>query len=136
LPIAGVDRGIVTALRVAHAPDVVDTHPLRPEVDFITREKDGTLRAPEAVVAEVAAGLREAGLEVKENATYSLIPSTQTWRFSTRYPGQVLCLEVRRDLLVERYTPFEEMTARPEAVERVAAPLARGIASWLATRRS
>lgn len=136
LPIARVDREIVTALRLAHAPGVTDTHPLRPEVDFITKTKEGVLYAPQKVVEEVVAGLRASGLEVMENQTYCLTPSTQTWRWSSRYPEQVLCLEVRRDLLVEAYLPFDEMTPAPEKVERVATPIAAAITRWLATRAS
>ena len=49
LPIAKVDRDIVTALRLADAPDVRDTHPLRPEIDLITRTKEGELKAPARV---------------------------------------------------------------------------------------
>lgn len=134
LPIKAVDRGIVTALRLAHAPEVLDTHPLRPEVDLIVSTKEGALLAPPSVVADVEAGLGDAGLAVARNATYQLVPSTQTFRWATRYPGQIFCLEVRRDLLVEAYLPFEEMTPRPASIERVAAPIATAIERWLAAR--
>jgi hypothetical protein len=51
-----------------------------------------------------------------------------------RYPGRTLCLEVRRDLLVEDYTPFDEMHVREDAVERISGPLAAEIDRWLASR--
>jgi predicted N-formylglutamate amidohydrolase len=133
LPIAKVDRDIVVALRKAYDGGA-DTMPLRPEVDLITKAKDGTPYAPRSVVDDVMAGLRENGLEVIENTTYCLVPSTQTWRFATRYPDQVLCLEVRRDLLVEQYLPFEEMVVVPERIERVATPIAAALSRWLESR--
>ena len=40
-------------------------------------------------------------------------------------------LEVRRDLLVPDYTPFEEMGAEPARVDRVASPLVAAIDAWL-----
>jgi hypothetical protein len=41
---------------------------------------------------------------------------------------------VRRDLLVEAYTPFEQMRVRPEAADRFAEPVATAIDAWLRTR--
>lgn len=41
-------------------------------------------------------------------------------QWSVAYPGPVLSLEVRRDLPVEGWRPFEEMVALAEPCERVA----------------
>ncbi len=76
---------------------------------------------------ELIERFRALGVEAVENGTYALHESTQAFRWSSRFPGQVLCLEVRRDLLVERYTPFEEMRVRPDAADRIAAPIASAI---------
>jgi hypothetical protein len=40
------------------------------------------------------------------------------------WPGRVLCLEIRRDALVERWLPFDEMRVVPDKCERVASVLA------------
>jgi hypothetical protein len=49
----------------------------------------------------------------------------------TRHPGQVACLEVRRDLLTEQFVPFRQVQIDPERVARVADPLARWLrAAW------
>jgi hypothetical protein len=43
----------------------------------------------------------------------------------------VICLEIRRDLLVERFVPFTQLEAAPTKVARALAPLARALrASW------
>ncbi|MDQ3037309.1 MAG: hypothetical protein M3Y87_33250 [Myxococcota bacterium] len=122
--IARIDDGIVDALRKAHEPEAWAGWPLRPEIDLITRTDDGTRHAPAGVVDALLEAYRAMGLQAIEGAAYTLHPSTQTHRFSMRHPRQVLCLEVRRDLLVEAYTPFEEMRVRADAADRIAAPIA------------
>lgn len=122
-----IDDGIVGALRRAHEPDAWETWPVRAEIDLITRTADGTRYAPPGIVEELIAAYAAIDLHAIEGGTYTLHPSTQTWRWSSRFPESVLCLEVRRDLLVERYTPFEEMRVRADAADRIAAPLAGAI---------
>jgi hypothetical protein len=136
LPIAHIDRGIVEALRACHRPEVIPTLSVRPEVDLLTRTKEGVRLAPEGIVHDLLAAFAAAGHRPTEGAAYSLQPSTQTWRFVTRYPEQVLCLEVRRDLLVETYTGLSAMVVREDAADRVARPLAAAIGRWLDRRAS
>ena len=71
--------------------------------------------------------------------TYSReIPVSYThldvYKRQARYPDRFLCLEVRRDLLVEAYTPFVQMKVRPDAALRIAAPVAKRIGEWLRER--
>jgi len=134
LPIARIDREIVENLRACHRPEVLPTLPLRPEVDLLTRTKDGVRLAPEGVVEDLLEAYAVAGFTPTEGSAYRLVPSTQTWRFATRYPEQVLCLEVRRDLLVHAYTALSAMMVREDAVDRVAAPLAAAIGRWMDRR--
>jgi hypothetical protein len=134
LPIAQIDRAIVENLRACHRPEVVPTLPVRPEIDLLTRTKDGLRLAPEGIVEDLLAGYANAGFSPTEGKAYRLVPSTQTWRFVTRYPEQVLCLEVRRDLLVDTYTALSAMTLNDAAIDRVAAPLADAIGRWLDRR--
>ncbi len=132
--IAKIDDSIVQALRDAHEPEAWERWPVRAEIDLITRDGEGALYAPEGMPERLLEAYRALGFHAVENGTYTMHPSTQGWRWATRHPGQVLCLEVRRDLLVERWLPFEEMRVLPEAADRVAAPLAREIDAWLAAR--
>jgi len=132
--IASIDDSIVAALRHAHEPEVWATWPVRPEIDLITRDADGVRHAPADVADEVLAAYRALGLEAVDSKTYTFHPSTQGWRWAERFADRFLCLEVRRDLLVEAYTPFEEMRVVPAAADRIAAPLADAIDGWLGRR--
>jgi hypothetical protein len=130
----GVDTvgdDIVDKLRWAHEPDRVETWPLRPEVDLITRSQDGGVAAAADVAAQVAASYRALRLNVAENATYHLHPSTLAHRWAERFPGRVFCLELRRDLLVERWTWNRGNQVVAAAVDRFAAPIASAIDDWL-----
>jgi hypothetical protein len=129
-----VDDDIVDALRAAWAPGVAETWPARPEIDLITRTGDGADFAIDGAEDAVGAALRAAGFEVVANGTYALHPATQGYRWATAFPGRTLSLEVRRDLLVRRWTPFEEMEVDPGAADRVARPLAEVFDRWLASR--
>jgi predicted N-formylglutamate amidohydrolase len=131
LGIDSVGDDIVAALRRAHEPERVETWPLRPEVDLITRSQDGAVTAALDVAAEVAAALRAGGGGVAENATYHLHPSTLAHRWAVRFPGRVFCLEVRRDLIVRRWTWNGENEVVPAALERFAAAIAGAIDAWL-----
>lgn len=136
LPIARVDRDIVKALRECHRPEVISTLRVRPEVDLLTRGKDGIRYAPEGMVDDLVAGFRDVGLSATEGAAYTLQPGSQTWRFVTHYPEQFLCLEIRRDLLVKEYRGLEAMTIDEAAIERVAAPLVGAIGRWMDRRQA
>jgi len=127
-----VDDDVVEALRRAYEEEPLDRWPLRPEVDLITRPVGGEPLAPAGLVGAARAELERAGFEVAENATYSLHPATAGHGHSRRWPGRVLCLEVRRDLLGDPWRPFEPSPIGPERVARVAEPLAVALARHLA----
>jgi hypothetical protein len=128
-----VDEEIVARLRAAYAPDQVGRWPLRPEVDFITTTPEGEVLAAEGLVATMQTACAEAGLDSGVATTYPLHPSTMAHDHARRHPGRTLCLEVRRDLLVERFTPFEEMGPEPGRVDRLARVLERGLRTWWAS---
>lgn len=121
--IDAIDDRIVEKLRWACEPQRHDTWPLRAEVDLLTRDGDGKLFAPEGVEETLLAAFAEARLQAKANDTYFLHPSTLGYAWAAKYPGRVLSLEVRRDLLVEQWRPFEEMVAVGERCDRVAGVL-------------
>lgn len=124
LGIEQVDAQIVTKLRWACAPERHDTWPLRAEIDLLTRDAAGVLYAPAGLEEALEAAFAGAGFGVECNGAYHLHPSTLGYAWCARYPGQVLTLEVRRDLLVEAWTPFEAMRVLAAKCERVAAVLA------------
>ena len=59
-----------------------------------------------------------------------LHPSTQAYAHVLALPGRTLCLEVRRDLLADPWSPFAEMRIGAAQVARLAAPLAAALAAW------
>jgi hypothetical protein len=123
-----VDERIVESLRGAYAPDRVGTWPLRAEVDLIADDPDGKRLAAPALVEAARAAFSAAGYRVAVNGAYRLHPRTMGHRFATLYPDRVLCLEVRRDLLVAAFTPFSEMVPDPGLVARAARALATVLA--------
>ncbi len=131
LGIERVDATIVEQLRWACEPEREATWPLRAEVDLLTREGDGTVLAPPGLEEELQAAFAAAGFAAKANDTYHLHPASLGHAWSAAHPGQVVSLEVRRDLLVPEWRPFEEMLPEPERVARVAAVLAPALAARL-----
>lgn len=127
-----VDHDIVTNLRRAYAPDVEPTWPLRPEIDVIGRDLDGVDHAPAAVVAALRAELAAVGLTVADSATYPLHPSTLAHDRVRALPGRALCVEVRRDLLAEPFTPFAQMTIGAAKLDRLAPAFVAAIRRWWA----
>ncbi|HEY0482116.1 MAG TPA: N-formylglutamate amidohydrolase [Kofleriaceae bacterium] len=125
-----VDARIVANLRRAYQPDREPTWPLRPEVDVIGRETDGTDRAPAAVVEALRAELAGIGIVLADSATYPLHPSTLAWDHVMARPDRALCVEVRRDLLADPFEPFAEMPIGAAKVERLAGPFARALRRW------
>lgn len=122
-----VDERIVERLRAEYAPERIANWPLRPEVDLICSDPEGRMLASEALAAGFERELGAAGFGVARNASYALHPVTLANRIAGRFPGQTLCFEVRRDLLVEPWTPFAEMRADATRIERIAAPIARAL---------
>jgi hypothetical protein len=122
--IRSVGADIVELLRDAYAPENRERWPLRPEVDLITRTDDDEMLAPERLAAQVQRRYRERGIEAGENATYRLHAASSGHAHSHRWPGSVLCLELRRDLLADPFDPFAEMRIGEGKLATMAAPLA------------
>jgi len=119
-----VDEQIVARLREAYAAERIGGWPLRASVDLITHDPEGRELTSPALANAAEAEFMAAGFDVVRNGAYSLHPITLAHGFAIQYPGRTLCLEVRRDLLVPEFTPFQEMLADPAHVARAAAPLA------------
>ncbi|MFT4621930.1 MAG: hypothetical protein ACI8PZ_000582 [Myxococcota bacterium] len=131
--IARVDDRIVEELHRVYAPDLVDTWPLRPEVDLITRTEDGT-RLSADIADAVFADLTALGLQVVDGDTYFLHPSTMGAVRALAWPGQTLSWEVRRDLLAAHWPPFEQAVIDPARVARLVPPFAEAAVRWLDRR--
>lgn len=118
-----IDDDIVSSLRRAYRPAVYRTWPERPEVDLITESPEGEDLSPQALAADLAARYARLGLSVGRNATYRLHPATMGHRHALRYPGRVLCLELRRDRIASPFRPFAPSPIGPRKVARMAKPL-------------
>ncbi len=127
-----VDEQIVQRLRAAYQPDVVETWPLRAEVDLITKTPDGAVLADPALVEIVRATCSDAGLHTDDSVAYPLHPSSLAWTFASKFPGRTLCVELRRDLLVQAFTPFAEMTADVAKVDRIGGLFGAALGKWWA----
>jgi hypothetical protein len=128
--ITQVDEHIVQNLAACYAPGVEETWPLRPEVDLITTTPEGLDLAPPGLADDLTARLLTLGVKAERDASYNLHPVTLGHFRSAAWPGQVFCFEVRRDLLVQAWTPFEPMEADPARV----APLADAFADAILAR--
>jgi hypothetical protein len=128
----GVDAEIVPALRAAYRPSRYRGWSRRPAVDLITRTPAGESWAPRGLAERLRESLAPLSIEVGENATYALHPATTAHARSRRWPGRILCLEVRRDLLGSPWLPFEESRIGPRKTDRFARALAAALAAALA----
>src|SRR5207244_195235 len=90
----------------AYEPVAYDKWPLRPEVDVIAATVDGSFRCDPELVAAVRAAYAEAGIRAEENKTYHMHPVTMGMHYATLHPDRVLCVELRRDLVADPFTPF------------------------------
>jgi len=115
---------IVERLRAEYRPDAIGKWPLRAEVDLITTAPDGTMLADAALVGRARAAFEREGMVVAQNGAYALHPSSMAWVYATKFPGRTLCIEMRRDLLMREFTPFQEMEIDPAKADRMAVALA------------
>lgn len=126
-----VDHHIVERLHWALAPERADTWPLRPEVDLIHADAEGTSYAPAGAIEALRRGYEALGIAIAENETYRMHPSTMGMVWSQRHPNQVLSLEVRRDRLVREWTPFAEMEVQEASVRHFGGPIAEALRELL-----
>lgn len=125
-----VDDQIGPSLRRAYEPDKEPTWPLRPEIDVISKALDGTDHAPAPVVDTLRAELAKTNIEVASSATYPMHPSTLAYDYVMARPGRAVCIEVRRDLLADPFTPFEQMTIGQAKIARLLPAFVRALRRW------
>lgn len=124
-----VDEQIVDRLRAEYQPERIERWPLRADVDLIDVDPDQVRLCDPDLADRIEREFRAAGFETSRSRAYCLHPSSLAHHFAARYPGQTLCFEVRRDRLVENFTPFEQMYADPMRVQGAAEIIVRGYCS-------
>lgn len=124
--ISQIDRDIVRNLAAVYVPDVYAAWPLRPEADLLTATPEGVDLSDRAAVEGILAALRAAGVAAGEGETYPLHPVTTAYHHAARYPGQTVCMEVRRDMLVD-FVPFVPLSPDPKRVASIGAAIAAGL---------
>jgi hypothetical protein len=122
-----VDAHIVENLRAACEGAREGSWPLRPEIDLLTRDGAGNLLCAAGLEDRLLAAFASGGYAPKANQTYQLVPGSLGYDWSIAYPGRVLCLEVRRDLVVDEWLALRAMTVAKAKVARVADVLAAAI---------
>lgn len=122
-----VDDHVVANLHHAYLPDVQHTWPLRPAIDVIGRGLDGALLIDPDRLQRLVSGFAAIDLAVASGETYPLHPSTWAFHHAARHPGQVICMEVRRDLLADPFTPFLEMRISEAKALQIGGGIARGL---------
>lgn len=128
-----VNDDIVASLHRAYLPEIEPTWPLRAEVDIIGRGLDGTLHVDAGLLAALVEGYARLGVAVADGQTYPMHPSTLAYHHTVRHPGRTVCVEIRRDLLADPFTPFAEMRISDEQARRLAGPLADALGVTILT---
>jgi hypothetical protein len=129
--ISGVGDDIVEQLKKATAPGTWESWPERAPVDLLTRDGAGRELSPPGLEARLLVDFTAAGLLAHANNTYYVHESSLAWTWATTWPGRLLALEVRRDLLVQEFLPFDETLAIPAKVAPVARVLAAALVDTL-----
>ena len=125
-----VNLDIVKSLHAAYRPETESTWPLRPEVDVIGTTVEGQSLAPAPVVDRLKTSLAALGLGLANGESYPLHPSTLAHGHVVKWPGRVLCVEVRRDLLAAPWTPFAQMAISDDACARFAGPFVEAMRAF------
>ena len=123
-----VEVGFDIAARMREAYARPEQWPLRPAIDVIARTTDGELLADARVVEAIVEAGKALGHDVAVSATYPVHPTSHAWRHSRAWPGRVVCIEVRRDLLADPFEPFAEMRIDAAAAMRIGQALATALA--------
>ncbi|MBL8921290.1 MAG: N-formylglutamate amidohydrolase [Myxococcaceae bacterium] len=125
-----VDLDIVKSLRAAYTPEKEPTWPMRPEVDVIHKTLEGQPLAPTKVVERLKGALAAVKVPLADGESYPMHPSTLAHGHVLRWPGRVLCVEVRRDLLADPWDPFAQQRISDEKCATLAGPFAEALRAW------
>ena len=123
--IDATDANIVAALHAAYEPLAYKMWPERPQVDVICATPDGTFECNPALVAAVRAAYADISIAAARNGTYHLHPATMGMHYARSYPDRVLCIELRRDMVADPFTPFGVSPISASKVAAMCAPIAK-----------
>ncbi len=103
-------------------------YPLRPDIQTITTPPgESEMLAPPVMTEAIERAYREAGFVVKRDEPYPLHPAATGYGHCARYPQRVFSMEIRRDLLVDRFVPFDIMEVTPAKVAQLTLPFLAGV---------
>jgi hypothetical protein len=125
VPITDIDHSIVEQLRSFYDTERIEACPLRPEMDFITHTPEGVnlaLPGVDGLIEQLIA----CGVKAEKGGSYTLHPITMGAAWSAAHPNQVLCFEVRRDLVTE-WTPFRPQPIRHDRIKQIANAMVQGL---------
>ena len=125
--ISAVKDDIVERLHEVYAPGKYEQWPIRPQVDFIHQTPSGEALEHAILRHNMTSHLEAAGLCVAQGDSYQLHPATTAYSWSKKYKSQTVCVEIRRDLLMEQFEPFAEMSVDVEQLGCIATAMAYGI---------
>ena len=127
VPIQAVNQDIVNQLRAFYDTEKIFDCKLRPEIDVIYKTPENEELSNLIWRRKLVEECTKIGLEVADGTSYPLHPVTMAYSYAKVYPGQTLCVEIRRDLVVEIWEPFSEMSIAKEKSEMLAACLVRSL---------
>jgi len=116
--ISSVDQDIVEKLHWAYEADLYKTWPTRPKIDIIAKTKEGEWLCDMKRAEKLQQAYIQNDITVGLSQTYPMHPSTMAFRHAKKYPSQIICLEIRRDLLMKEFLPFAPMYACQKKIEK------------------
>ena len=103
-------------------------------MDFIHQTPNGESLDHTVLRQNMTTHLEAAGLCVAQGDSYQLHPATTAYGWSEKYRSKTVCIEVRRDLLMQQFEPFAEMEVDVEQLASIATAMAYGIMETLQQR--
>lgn len=127
--------GVITGkvLRHAWSAEQREQWPKRPDGQLITARAGEPSLIDEAIVEAFLESFADEGVELAVNEPFSLHPIAVIDDWSHRWPGQIIGLEIGRAVLAIDYDPLAQWEPDPDVVERMAAALARVLATSVLT---
>ena len=125
--ISAVREDIVERLHDVYSPEQYKKWSVRPQVDFIHQTPNNEILSHDFLRNNMTKHLERSGYRVAQGESYKLHPATTGYSWAKKYKQKTVCIELRRDLLVEHFEPFSEMVIDIEKMGRIATAMAGGI---------
>ena len=115
-----IEADIVERLHWAYEPEIYKTWPVRPEIDIIAKTKDNVFLCNQERMFQIKHLFEKEGFHVGISETYPMHPATTAYLYAQKYPSQTLCIEVRRDILMQEFIPFRELICNSTNIDLLA----------------